>query len=149
MGEITIADKLYQPFYKVHVSDLISSEKVGECQWSVKATGGETRLVCSMVWLQAEVVKLNLSENWLEVVERGGQLRVVGINSSPGGVDWIKEGQFIQVLGQVKTNTKVLCTKIINLDNKKLARANSTQLWDLEVSELHKVLSKKINIRDH
>ena len=74
---------------------------------------------------------------------------MVGINSSPGGVDWIKEGQFIQVLGQVKTNTKVLCTKIINLDNKKLARANSTQLWDLEVSELHKVLSKKINIRDH
>ena len=147
MGEFTIADKLLKPFYKVHVSDLISSETVGEAQRSVKATGGEGRLVCSMVWLQAEVVKFNISENWLEVVERGCQLRVVGINSSPGGLDWIKEGQFVQVLGQVtNSNTKVLCTKIINLDNKKLSRANSTQLWDLEVSELHKVLTKKINI---
>ena len=150
MSEVTIVDKLLKPFYKVHVSDLISSEKVGEGQWSVKAVGGEgqERLVCSMVWLQAEVVTLNIPENWLEVVEGGSKVRVVSISSSPGGVDWIQEGQFVQVLGQVTTaNNKVLCTKIVNLDNKKLSRANSKQLWDLEVSELHKVLTRKIKIR--
>ena len=145
-----IPDKLFKPFYKVHVSDLISSEKVGEGQWSVKAVGGEgERLVCSMVWVQAEVVQVNLSDNWVELVEGGSKVRVVGISSSPGGLDWIQQGQFVQVLGQITTtNNKIFCTKIINLDNKKLSRANSKQLWDLEVSELHKVLTKKIKIRD-
>ena len=66
-------------------------------------------------------------------------------------MDWIQQGQFVQVLGQLtnSTNNKVVCTKIINLDNKKLSRANSKQLWDLEVSDLHKVLAKKIKIRDN
>jgi len=153
MAEIAIPDKLQAPFYKVHLADLVSSEKVGEGQWSVKTVGGQgqERLTCSMVWLQAEVVRLSLSENWLEVVEGGSQVRVLGITSSPGGVDWIQQGQFVQVLGQLtnSTNNKVVCTKIINLDNKKLSRANSKQLWDLEVSDLHKVLAKKIKIRDN
>ena len=150
MTEFAIADKLLLPFYKVHVSDLISAEKVGEGQWSVKAVGGEgqERLVCSMVWLQAEVVHLNLSQNWLEVVEGGSKVRVLGISSSPGGLDWIQQGQFVQILGQLTTtNNSVVCTKIINLDNKKLSRANSKQLWDLEVAELPNLLSKKIKIR--
>ena len=151
MSEVRIVDKLLKPFYKVHVSDLISSEKVGESQWSVRAVGGEDleRLVCSMVWLQAEVVRLSLSENWLEVVEGGSQVRVLGITSSPGGVDWIQQGQFVQVLGQLNNNKEVVCTKIINLDNKKISKASSKQLWDLEVSELHKSLTKKIKIRDN
>ena len=150
MGEIVIADKLLKPFYKVHVSDLISSEKVGEGQWSVRAVGGEgqERLVCSMVWLQAEVLKFSLSENWVELVEGGSEVRVVGTSSSPGGLDWIQQGQFVQVLGQLNNNKEVVCTKIINLDNKKLSKESSKQLWDLEVSELHKILTKKIRLRD-
>ena len=93
---------------------------------------------------------MNLSDNWVELVEGGSKVRVVGISSSPGGLDWIQQGQFVQVLGQITTTSnKIFCTKIINLDNKKLSRANSKQLWDLEVSELHKVLTKKIKIRDY
>ena len=150
MGEIVIADKLLKPFYKVHLSDLISSEKVGEGQWSVRAGGGEgqERLVCSMVWLQAEVLRFSLSENWVELVEDGSEVRVVGTSSSPGGLDWIEQGQFVQVLGQLKNNKEVVCTKIINLDNKELSKESSKQLWDLEVSELHKILTKKIKLRD-
>ena len=152
MGEIAIPAKLLKPFYKVHVSDLISSEKVGEGEWSVRAEGGEGqgRLVCSMVWIQAEVARFCLAENWVEVVEGGSELRVVGVSSSPRGLHWIQQGQFVQVLGQLNnSNKEVVCTKIINLDNKKISRANSKQLWDLEVSELHKVLTKKIKIRDY
>ena len=151
MGEITIADKLFQPFYKVHVSDLISSEKVGESQWSVKAAGGEARLVCSMVWLQAEVVRLSLEHNWLELEEGGSLIKVTDINRVPGGPNWLQPGLYVQVLGELDSKSKqVHCSKIINLlADKKLSRDNCKQLWNLEVTELHKLITRKIKISEY
>ena len=145
----TIADNFLEPFYKVHIASLLAAERVSN-RLSVKAEGSEERLKCHMVWLQGEVVKFNLSEDWLDLVEGESQLRIINISKSPAGTNWLQSGQYVQVLGQIDCSIfKIHCTKIINLlENKKISRANCKQLWDLEVAELHKLLSNKIKIRE-
>ena len=146
---LTVPDNFYKPFYKVHIASLLAAEKVSE-GLSVRAEGSEERLNCRMVWLQGEIVKLSLSEDWLDLVEGDSQIRIINISATPGGADWVQPGQYVQVLGQIDcSNFKVHCTKIISLlESKKISRANSKQLWDLEVAELHKVLTKRIKIRE-
>ena len=146
---IPIPDKFFKPFYKLHLASLLESERVSG-GWSVRAEGTEERLVCCMVWLQAEVAEINLEEGWVELEEEGSRVKVIKIRESPGGIEWLQPGQYVQVLGQlIDHNNKVYCNKIIKLlEDNKISRSNCKQLWDLEVTELHKVLTKKIKISE-
>ena len=149
MTDISIPDKFFKPFYKLHLASLLESVQVSE-GWSVKVQGGEERLVCCMVWLQAEVACVNLEEGWVELEEEGSRLRVVNIKESPGGVEWLQPGQYVQVLGQlINYNNRVYCCKIINLlEDNKISKSNCQKLWDLEVAEIHQVLTEKLKISE-
>ena len=150
MSEFPLPEKFFKPYYKVHVASLLAGEKVPE-GWSVNVLGGEQRLVCREVWLQAEVVRLSLEHNWLELEEGGSLIKVTDINRVPGGPNWLQPGLYVQVLGELDSKSKqVHCSKIINLlADKKLSRDNCKQLWNLEVTELHKLITKKIKISEY
>ena len=78
---IPIPDKFFKPFYKLHLASLLESERVSG-GWSVRAEGTEERLVCCMVWLQAEVAEINLEEGWVELEEEGSRVNFLGEGGS-------------------------------------------------------------------
>ena len=138
MSDIPIPDKFLRPFVKVHLHQLNRASKTGK-KWTVDVAGNNVTL--DMVWVQGRVTSVNISQDILTLVDTsGGLVTVDDISSSPGGCDWVGVDQYIQVIGQVVNNNKVRCDKLTDLSLNK----HCQQMWDLEVTELHNLLSDKV-----
>ncbi|CAB4054946.1 unnamed protein product [Lepeophtheirus salmonis] len=110
---------------------VIYDEKVGS--WSMD---GES---LTMVWIQGLVRKLVDSDTILasEEGEIGSNISIRGVSKVPGGGgDWIKEGLYIQVLGEILGSTliSVRALKIVDLTEQSVLRS----FWPLERIELSK-----------
>ena len=142
MSEIPVPDKFLKPFYKFHLTQLKQAVR-SDSGWSVTIKGG-TRLPVFMVWIQGRVKEVNIGEDILVLEEDGAEVTVDTISASPGGVGGLETGQYLQVVGQLVSKDRVRCSKITDLSLNKHCQG----MWDLEVSELHSLLSGSIAFSD-
>ena len=142
MSEIPVPDKFLKPFYRFHLTQLKQAVR-SDSGWSVTIKGG-TSLPVFMVWIQGRVKKVNIAEDILVIEENGAEVTVDTISASPGGVGGLKAGQYLQVVGQLVSVDRVRCSKITDLSLNKHCQG----MWDLEVSELHSLLSGSIAFSD-
>ena len=142
MSEISVPDKFLKPFYKFHLTQLKQAVRSGS-GWSVTIKGG-TNLSVLMVWVQGRVKKVNIAEDIIVLEEDGAEVTVDTISASPGGIGWLEAGQYLQVVGQLVSADRVRCSKITDLSLNKHCQG----MWDLEVSELHSLLSGNIVFSD-
>ena len=138
MSDIPVPDKFLRPFVKFHLHQVNRASKSGQ-SWTVELGGDHVTL--DMVWVQGRVTSVNISQDTLTLVDTsGGQVTVDTISSSPGGCGWLGVDQYIQVIGQVISNTKIRCSKLTDLSLNK----HCQQMWDLEVTELDNLISDKV-----
>ena len=142
MSEIPVPDKFLKPFYKFHLTQLKQAVR-SDSGWSVTIKGG-TSLPVFMVWIQGRVKEVNIAEDILVLEENGAEVTVDTISASPGGVGGLETGQYLQVVGQLVSVDRVRCSKITDLSLNKHCQG----MWDLEVSELHSLLSGSIVFSD-
>ena len=142
MSEIPVPDKFLKPFYKFHLTQLKQAVQTSS-GWSVNIKGG-TSLPVFMVWIQGRVKEVNIAEDILVLEENGAEVTVDTISASPGGVGGLETGQYLQVVGQLVSVDRVRCSKITDLSLNKHCQG----MWDLEVSELHSLLSGSITFSD-
>lgn len=145
---ITVPEKFYKPFYKLTLAQLAEAKKV-ESEWKVKLKGlTDLEVTLHMVWLQGCVESVGNIGDTLILSEEGKQVTVVGLSATPGGANWVKAGQYVQVIGQFKDvvqgETKIECKTLRDLSSCRIAK----DLWPLEVAELHNLLTGKISISD-
>lgn len=146
MSQVSVAvpDKFLKPFYKVTLGQLLGG-KWDNTNWQV-ALDSNNVLPCYMVWVQGTIIDDGNAE--LTVQDSTGQAKVVNTNASPGGVNWVKKGLYIQVLGQIlgvfEGKAHIKCTKMVDMSD----NSHSKQMWDLEVSELQNVLCGKVVFSD-
>ena len=142
MTEIPVPEKFLKPFYKFHLTQLKQAVRSGS-EWSVTIKGG-TSLPVFMVWVQGRVKEVNIAEATIVLEEGGSEITVDTISGSPGRCGRLEAGQFLQVVGQLVSEDRVRCTKITDLSLNKHCQG----MWDLEVSELHSLLSDSIIFSD-
>jgi len=148
MAEIAVPDKFHLPFYKLQLSQLNCAARSGSEEWIVRLDSGK-EIPCFMVWLQGKVDFISSDRENIQLSDgRGNKVRLLQLSGTPGGSKWVCPGQYIQVIGQVTDLVsgvaQVKCTKLTDLSNNKHAQ----QMWDLEVAELHNLLSGRIVFRD-
>ena len=163
MAEIAVPDKFHLPFYKLQLSQLNCAARSGSEEWIVRLDSGK-EIPCFMVWLQGKVDFISSDRENIQLSDgRGNKVRLLQLSGTPGNVlfsltfsqliisggsKWVCPGQYIQVIGQVTDLVsgvaQVKCTKLTDLSNNKHAQ----QMWDLEVAELHNLLSGRIVFRD-
>ena len=148
MSEIQVPEKFLKPFYKFHLSQINRAFKSDSEDWKVPVGGDSgASVTCHMVWVQGHVARVNRDEDVLvlsEAADGGHTVTVDSLSSSPGGCGWVRSGQYVQVVGQLVDGARLRCSKITNLTEDK----HCHQMWDLEVAELHSVLTGKIIISD-
>lgn len=142
MSEIPVPEKFLKSFYKFHLTQLKQAVRLGS-EWSVTIKGG-TSLPVFMVWVQGRVKKVNIAEDIIVLEEEGSEITVDTISASPGGCGWLETGQYLQVVGQLISVDRVRCSKMTDLSLNKHCQG----MWDLEVSELHSLLSDSIVFSD-
>ena len=164
MAEIAVPEKFHLPFYKLQLSQLNTAAKAVNGDWVVRLDTGK-EISCFMVWIQGRVDFISSDRESVQLSDgRGSKVKLLQLSGTPGknctcfeilmkfytlgGSKWVSPGQYIQVIGQVTDLVtgvaQVKCTKLTDLSNNKHVQ----QMWDLEVAELHNLLSGRIAFRD-
>jgi len=148
MAEIAVPEKFHLPFYKLQLSQLNTAVKAVNGDWKVRLDTGK-EIHCFMVWIQGRVDFISSDRESVQLSDgRGSKVKLLQLSGTPGGSKWVSPGQYIQVIGQVTDLVsgvaQVKCTKLTDLSNNKHVQ----QMWDLEVAELHNLLSGRIAFRD-
>lgn len=148
MAEIAVPEKFHLPFYKLQLSQLNTAAKAVNGDWVVRLDTGK-EIPCFMVWIQGRVDFISSDRESVQLSDgRGSKVKLLQLSGTPGGSKWVSPGQYIQVIGQVTDLVsgvaQVKCTKLTDLSNNKHVQ----QMWDLEVAELHNLLSGRIAFKD-
>jgi len=148
MAEIAVPEKFHLPFYKLQLSQLNTAAKAVNGDWVVRLDTGK-EIPCYMVWIQGRVDFISSDRESVQLSDgRGSKVKLLQLSGTPGGSKWVSPGQYIQVIGQVTDLVsgvaQVKCTKLTDLSNNKHVQ----QMWDLEVAELHNLLSGRIAFKD-
>ena len=141
MSDIPVPPKFLKPFYKFRLSQLNKAEPSGG-EWVVPiCEGGDNSVQCHMVWVQGEVTSVS-GDSLVLRDNSGGSLTIDSVSSAPLASGQLTQGQYLQVIGQLVSRSKVKCSKITDLTHNK----HCQHMWDLEVTELHNLLAGKIVI---
>ena len=119
-----------------------------------------------MVWVQGTVESVSADRESASLSDgKGSSIRLLNLSTTPGnisrsylapmifflfigGCQWLRGGLYIQVIGQLMEvklgQAQIKCTKLTDQTSNK----HCQKMWDMEVSELHNLLSGKINFRD-
>jgi len=147
MAEVIVPEKFHLPFYKLQLAQLNSATKSVVGDWVVKLETGK-EVPCYMVWLQGIVDFIFSDKDSVQLSDgRGSKIKLLNLSGTPGGSKWVSPGQYLQVIGQltevVSGVAQIKCTKLTDLSTNK----HMQQMWDLEVTELHNLLSDKISFK--
>jgi len=145
MSNTKISDKFFKPFHKLYVKQL-REVYFQDGGWKLRLAP-DTILDCSMVWIQGSVVSVQENSDELilqELDASAARVKIVNYSVSGGVDNWIAPGRYVQVIGQMAGQDGqipiVKCTKICDLSGNKQEQG----MWELEVQELHNLLTNKI-----
>lgn len=145
-SQVAVPEKFQKPFHKLTLGQLALARRQG-AEWEVELAGpAGVRVPLHMVWIQAEVETVDRAADLLTVQEGGRRARVAGLRGLPVAADWVRAGQYVQVIGQFRGleqgEPQVEGKTLRDLSSCRVAR----DLWPLEVAELHGLLAEQITV---
>lgn len=131
--------KFDKPARKLHMRDVFKLENKGGCWLYVE---DNLSFVVQLVWIQGTVVTFNQDKSEVTLQEDGTDLTIIKCNGIPGGNEWITQGLYVMVVGEIDANN----FSTVNIRAIKMADLSDNYIhkltWSHEVAELKGLLKE-------
>ncbi|XP_062263923.1 recQ-mediated genome instability protein 2 [Platichthys flesus] len=131
------------PPVKVLSCQLRSAENQGAAgggdSWLIRPGKGRT-LPVSLVWMQGTVMRAQLDQNTVLLMDETGTFSVQGVNNIPKGKACLSQGKYVMVMGVIQAASPEPVIRAVKMADLSEHATLHRRMWKLEVEELQQVL---------
>ncbi|CAB1435993.1 unnamed protein product [Pleuronectes platessa] len=131
------------PPVKVLSCQLRSADNQGDAgsgdSWLIRPGKGRT-LPVSLVWMQGTVMRAQLDQNTVLLMDETGTFSVQGVNNIPKGKPCLSQGKYVMVMGVIQAASPEPVIRAVKMADLSEHATLHRRMWKLEVEELQQVL---------